>query len=501
MNIQIKHRFQRSAFALFLALLCSFTAIAQQVQPKNPPPPPPGLQQEQKENATAPERKITEAEAQELFKSFDEILKFVSQDTGLPIKNPVKHKIVGRDEVERFMLERMKDDPDAQRLERSEVSLKKFGLIPKDMNLRSYLIALLKEQVAGFYDAKTKVMYLLDWVTPEGQKPVLAHELTHALQDQSYDLEKWGQVNDKKLSGYDEIVRDEERGARQAVVEGQATVVLVDYLLQPFGKSVVSSPEVVDLLKKQMVSGGSTPLFSKAPSFLKQALLFPYDAGFDFERALLSAGGKSQAYKGALGNPPVDTAQILQPRTYLDQKQHPLPKLPDLSSVIGKDYEKFDDGGFGEFDLQVLIKQWMPTSDPDQPQSDGAAAASASKDSEDKDLALIRAWRGGYYLSFQKKNDKKAPIEVAFLMRLATPEDAKKFETVYRAGLKQRYKSLRVKSPSTIETEEGLVTLSSDGEWFTATEGFDVALSKKVRDAMLSTAKQGPAPAKAAAVN
>jgi len=198
MNLEIPNHLKRAALTLIIALLFVLSAVAQQVQPQNPPPPP-GLQQQQKENANAPERKITDAEAQELFKSFDEILKFASQDTGLPIKHPVMHKIVGRDEVERFMLDRMKEDPDAQRLERGEVSLKKLGLIPKDMDLRSYLVALLKEQVAGFYDAKTKVMYLLDWVTPEGQKPVLAHELTHALQDQNYDLEKWGQVNDKKL--------------------------------------------------------------------------------------------------------------------------------------------------------------------------------------------------------------------------------------------------------------------------------------------------------------
>ena len=500
MKVQFPKHLTRASLALLLTCLLALGALPQQPQPKNPPPPP-GVQQEQRENATTPERKITDAEAQELFKSFDEILKFASQDTGLPIKHPVQHKIVGRDEVERFMLERMKEDPDAQRLERGELSLKKFGLIPKDMNLRNYLIALLKEQVAGFYDAKTKVMYILDWVTPEAQKPVLAHELTHALQDQNYDLDKWGQVNEKKLSAYDEMVRDEQRGARQAVVEGQATVVLVDYLLQPFGKSVATAPEVVDVLKKQMVSGGSTPLYSKAPLFLKQALIFPYDAGFDFERALLSAGGKVQAYAGVLGNPPVDTAQILQPRTYIDQQQHPLPKIADLGDIVGKNFEKIDDGGFGEFDLQVLVKQWMPLSpEPTQPQSDVAAAATAN--AADKDLPLIHSWRGGYYLSFQKKNDKNAPINLVFLMRFATPENAKMFETIYRAGLKQRYKSLRTKSPNLIETEEGPAIFSTDGEWFVATEGFDATLAQKLRDAMLATAKRTPAVgAKAASAN
>src|SRR6185369_1024671 len=95
------NRLTRASLALLLTLLFALGALAQQPQPQNPPPPP-GVQQEQRENATTPERKITDAEAQELFKSFDEILKFASQDTGLPIKHPVQHKIVGRDEVERF---------------------------------------------------------------------------------------------------------------------------------------------------------------------------------------------------------------------------------------------------------------------------------------------------------------------------------------------------------------------------------------------------------------
>lgn len=474
----------RRAMVLLLAMLFTVVAPAQQTQAQpQTPPPPPAVQQEQKQ-AAQPDRKITDAEAQELFKSFDEILQFASKDTGLPIKSPVKHKIVGRDEVEQYMLERMKEDPDAKKLEASEVSLKKLGLIPKDMNLRSFLVSLLKEQIAGFYDSKTKVMYILDWVSPEAQKPVLAHELTHALQDQNYDLEKWGQVNEDKLGSYDEMVRDEQRAARQAVVEGQATVVLVDYLLSGMGQSVASlSPEQFQALKSQMVNGGSTPLFSKSPIFLKLALMFPYDAGLDFERALLSAGGKLQSYAGVFRNPPVDTRQILEPKTYLDQKHFELPKLADVPGLLGKDYDKFDDGGFGEFDLEILVKQWMPTGAPTA--ADGPVNAG-----DDPNIPLLHSWRGGYYMSFRKKNDKSQRVYMAFLMKLASPSDAKAFETVYREGLKQRYTSLVTKPNGVIDSEEGPVIFSTDGSSFTATEGFDEATAAKIRAAILKTAAQ-----------
>src|SRR5207253_11127464 len=85
----------------------------------------------------------------------------------------------------------MAEDEDAQRLRRSELVLKKFGLLPRDFNLQRFLLALLREQVAGYYDPKTKTVNLLNWFDAEQQKPVLAHELTHALQDQSFGLEKW----------------------------------------------------------------------------------------------------------------------------------------------------------------------------------------------------------------------------------------------------------------------------------------------------------------------
>ena len=137
------------------------------------------------------EKKISPEEAQELFHEVDEILKFSSQDTDLPIKREVKRRLTSRDELVAYMTKHMSDDEDAKRLRRSELVLKKFGLLPHDFDLSSFLVALLREQVAGYYDPKTKTVNLLDWVGIEQQRPVLAHELTHALQDQSFGLEKW----------------------------------------------------------------------------------------------------------------------------------------------------------------------------------------------------------------------------------------------------------------------------------------------------------------------
>ena len=177
----------------------------------------------------------------------DEILQFASKDTLLPIKREVKRQLVSRDEVESYVSKHTSEDEDAKRLRRSELVLKKFGLLPRDFDLGKFLPLLLKEQVAGYYDPKTRTVNLLDWLGADQQKPVLAHELTHALQDQSFNLEKYMKpadadlVKKKEITAQD-IENDEISTTRQAVVEGQAMVVLVDYMLEPMGLSLKDSP-------------------------------------------------------------------------------------------------------------------------------------------------------------------------------------------------------------------------------------------------------------------
>ena len=135
--------------------------------------------------------KITPEQARQLFALVDELIKFSSDETGLPIKSQVKREIISRAAVESYLKEKFEEDQSARRMQRDEIVLKKFGLLDRDFALKPFLLALLKEQIEAYYDSKTKTVYMLDWVGIEEQKPVLAHELTHALQDQHSDLEKW----------------------------------------------------------------------------------------------------------------------------------------------------------------------------------------------------------------------------------------------------------------------------------------------------------------------
>ncbi len=182
---------------------------------------------------------------------------FPRKRLGCPSRVRVKRTLTTRAAVESYLNEKFQEDEGAKRLQRGEIVLKKFGLLDRDFDLKPFLLALLKEQIEAYYDSKTKTVNLLDWVAVDEQKPVLAHELTHALQDQRVDLEKWGDQTPSEVStnyrdDVDHLAKDEIDTAREAVAEGQATAVMMDDILKPMGKSLVKDPEVVEFIKNQM---------------------------------------------------------------------------------------------------------------------------------------------------------------------------------------------------------------------------------------------------------
>ena len=437
----------------------------------------------------APETKISPAEAEELFRSVDDILRFASKDTALPIKHEVKRRLINRDEVAAFVEQHTKEDEDAKRLRRSEVVLKKFGLLPRNFDLGTFLVALLREQVAGYYDPKTKTVNLLDWVDPDRQKPVMAHELTHALQDQSFNLEKYMKAGntdlDKKKDLTPADIENDEIGtARQAVVEGQAMVVLIDYMLAPMGQSVQDSPLLLKALKDSMLVGtADSPQFQNAPIYLKEALTFPYRYGIDFVAEVLTKAGKDKAYAGLFENPPQTTRQIMEPRTYLSGERLEPMRLPDFKEVF-KNYERFDVGAVGELDVAVLIDQY--------------AGVETSR-------ALYPHWRGGYYYAVRPKSDAAAPLGLLYVSRWSSPEKAAEFAAIYAKSMSQRYRQVRRDTktgaplevdPSTLETltgkhnwltEDGSVVIDAEGSMVLVTESLDQAITEKL-DQQLFTA-------------
>jgi hypothetical protein len=473
--------------AFFLTLLVAASlASGQDSSTSQPPTPPP---QQQSQSAAAPATKsgsrISPQEGEKLLHDVDEIAAFASADSGLPVKREIKRRLTSRDEVVEYMEKSMAEDKDAQRLRRSELVLKKFGLIPRDFDLQKFLVALLGEQIAGYYDAKTKVVNLLDWVDPEEQRPVLAHELTHALQDQSFGLEKWMKGDDvdldsKKHLTAEDIETDETSDVRQAVVEGQAMVVLVDYMLAPTGQTLLASPQLAEALKTGMLVGtADSPEFKNAPVFLQEALTFPYRYGLDFEAALLRKGGKEEAFTAVFRNPPRTSRQIMEPETYLSAEQLPPMPVPDFEKEF-QNYDRFDVGAIGELDVAVLIDQY--------------AGADVSRE-------MYPHWRGGYYYAVRPKGDATVPLALMYLSRWSDSSTANKFASLYGAALNQRYKHVHEAAPDTGAdhhanvdgahswlTEEGPVVIEVGGDLVLVTESLDQPTTDKLARELLPAA-------------
>ena len=408
---------------------------------------------------------------------------FDYKQTGLPIKKDVKRKLTSRDEVVSYLTKHMNDE-DTQRLRRSELVLKKFGLLPRDFDLEKLLVALLREQVAGYYDPKTKTVNLLDWVPIEEQEPVMAHELTHALQDQTIGLEKWMKKGEKDLAETRkdptpaDIENDEMDNASQAVVEGQAETVMLQYALAPVGRSIVDSPDLVDAMESGMVSGTpDSTVFKDATIFLKESLNFPYSYGMEFVVKLMQKGGKQKAFADVLRNPPHTTRQIMEPDKYLSGEKIEPMRVPDFKQDF-KAYQKFDIGAMGEFDVAVLIEQY--------------AGKELSK-------GMYPEWRGGYYYAARPKNDAAAPLGLLYVSRWASAEKASEFAAIYAKSLAQRYKKAeevadprasKSAAPDSLHktdlltgrhswsTEEGTVIIEEQGDTVFVSEGLDEETTK-----------------------
>ncbi len=448
----------------------------------------PGSAASQSSQQPEPATRITKAQAKELFRSVDVILSFASQDTGLPIQHQVKRNLITRESMEKYIDKRMKDDKDAQRLEQSRLVLEKFGLLPPGYDLHGEFLRLLGEQVAAYYDPKTKSVNLLDWLPPDTQKPVLAHELTHALQDQKIGLEKWeraGAKDDKPLPDQQEYVVEEAQAARQCVAEGQAMVVLLDYTLAPMGKDTVSAPDLVDAMRAGMADDKDSPVFAAAPMFLRESLMMPYTWGTDFVRDVLTSQGKDAAYGGMLEHPPVDTRQIMQPETYLlKQVVAPL-TIPNLDKLVAPAYERFDFGGMGEFDVYLLAKQY--------------GGDDAPKDH-------YPHWRGGYYYAAHAKTAPKDQIAMLYFSRWDSRKSAIAFAKLYIEYLPKRYKKMSAVmecplgpdqpfcNPTVETTEQGKVFIEFQDNDLLIMEGFDDSVIQRMSDVLLN-GKPLPAPA------
>lgn len=437
---------------------------------------------------------ITPQEAQQLFSLVDQLLKFSSDETGLPIKSTVKRQLTTRNAVESYLSEKFNEDQDAKRMQRSEIVMKKFGLLDRDFDLKPFLLSLLKEQIEAYYDPKSKTVNLLDWVSVDEQKPVLAHELTHALQDQHVDLEKWSDQTPPDVSttpGDDSVhlAKDEIDTAREAVTEGQAMAVMLDNMLKPAGRSLIKDPEVVEMLKQQMNGTTDSPVLARAPLLLSESLMFPYKEGLSFEQDVWMDQGQAAAFTGALDRPPSSSWEIINPREYEKRHLPVVPLLPDIHPLVDKQYKPYDIGQVGQLDVHILTGIF--------------GGDDAARD-------LTPAWDGGLYWAGQLRNATTAEqastksIALLYLSVWKNANAAEEFAALYAKELGRQYSGLKPDSVAQssaspvngdeeqdFTTDEGPVVITTRGKMVFVAESFDLGLARKLQTLIMGSQGSG----------
>ena len=268
---------------------------------------------------------------------FDQILTWVVEIRGLAPLKAIVPKFMTRQQLESSLREDLEEDRDD--ILNSQEVLKTIGLLPQDADLYQMLLSLYTEQVVGFYDTETEELYVirgLEELTPLDEL-TLAHEYTHALQQQHFDIHALSQEADD----------DSEAGsALISLIEGDATTVQVEYMFTHF--TAQERQEVFDI-------SGDSPIFDASPYVLQESLLFPYSQGSVLVNSILFSG-RWEGVNRAYGAPPVSTEQVMHPEKYLEGELPVTVSLPDVATALGQGWAVVYEDVMGEFFLRTYLE-------------------------------------------------------------------------------------------------------------------------------------------------
>lgn len=333
---------------------------------------------------------------------------------GLDFRSDVPVEIKNKEEMRRYFEAELAREYGDEKLRNMVLAYSKLGLLPKGFDLKKSLLDFYSAQVAAFYDPEEKKLVL-----PEDfnagvlmgsfqfmarrdivGEMVLAHELTHALQDQNFELKnKMGPSNndDKTLSF-------------RAVVEGDATVSGFEYL---FGfTDEASLAQVNRELRGRMDEARSG--FSEIPKAILEGLLFQYYGGVSFISRVLSTKGWA-GVNLLYSAPPLSTKQVLHPEKFFDPPDPPTEVvLKDLSALFSPDWEEIENNVLGELMVQVLFEEFFT----------------------EKEAKMVAAgWGGDRFVAFRSGD------EVSFIWVTVwdSPKDADEFLQGYTEILAKKY--------------------------------------------------------------
>jgi chorismate mutase len=321
-----------------------------------------------------------------------------SELRGLPFKNPVNYKIIDRAELRRVLVGKVKEQYTEQEMRDYSRTLSAVGLVPEGTDLLNVLVSLYNEQVAAFYVPEEHALYTFkDLVFSSNlDKMLLSHELTHALQDQNFDLLKYP----LKVKTNDDLAL-----ATSALIEGDATVLMTRWYVE----NVDPSKMLGDL---GAMFSQNTAKLREAPAYLREMLMFPYQEGQQFAMALYSSGGTA-AIDAAFHNPPTTTKDILHPDKFLHQRA--TPEQIDLPKLEAADWRLIGNNTLGEFGTRFVLEQGM-----------GAYDAQL----------LAEGWNGDRYQVYEQGTNR--PTAFVWATAWETDSQATEFAGAYKKVIEKR---------------------------------------------------------------
>ena len=287
----------------------------------------------------------------------------IEKALGRPYKTPPHLEMRSRDQVREFLVKGVEEPRAQQQLAGEDFTYKVLGLIPDSLDLRKFMVSLLTEQIIGYYDPATKILYVVEGAQDTYIGVTIMHELVHALQDQYVNL-------DSIEHAYGD---DDRESATQAVVEGQAVYEQAVLMAGGPNNIAIALPGGWDQMRQTIRDQEATqPIFASAPMVIQESLLFPYINGAEFIRRYSDRRPGSSP----LDHLPQSTTEVMHDSAYFGAAVN-TPIVVTLPTVAGAVYEN----DMGEFGTRLFFFQHL---------GNQSAAASAAT-----------GWKGDRYIAFR----------------------------------------------------------------------------------------------------
>jgi hypothetical protein len=398
----------------------------------------------------------------------------------VPFKFEVKRDVTARDKLRDYLVKDFEQDMTPEEFRGMELGLKALGFIPRDMDFKDVMLKVLTEEIAAFYDPRTKTMHLIEeqkdkkpgllellmgrtgGFDKEENQTVIAHELTHALADQNFDLE----ALHRSVKGDDDMDL-----ALSALIEGEATLTMMSAQMKDWDGAMMKAMPSADLGQTMDMVGPFLPMFGggalrTAPAIVRDSMLFSYLRGLVFCSRLIN-DGDWKAIDEAYASPPLSTEQILHPEKYRAEPDPPTDF--ELGTVAVPGWTEAGRNVVGELQLSTLLG------------GRGAGKKAAA------------GWDGDRFIVFSGPDEALA---LAWITTWDSEQDAREFARAYARV--QSKKIGEAAAPIGDEFPDDLVRTSKAGATFeivrkgvdvAVVEGFAADRAAAVREALFSARK------------